>query len=89
MLDKAKPWTWCFDDFGLEAVSVKNYGNEANILEEIMLDRYDLALSVGMKTYITTNLDVAMIEQNYGTRVRDRFRETMNVIKLTGETLRK
>jgi hypothetical protein len=89
MLEKSKPWTWCFEDLGLESVSVKNYGNEVNPMEEILLDRYDLALSVGMKTYITTNLDVPLIEQNYGTRVRDRFRETMNVIKLTGETLRK
>ena len=89
MLDRTKPTTWLFDDCGLEAVSVKNYGNEANILEEIMLDRYDMALSVGMKTFITTNLNVDMIEQNYGARVRDRFRETMNYIILTGETFRK
>jgi len=84
-----KPVTWCFDDFGLESVSVKNYGNEQNILEEIMLDRYDLALKCGMKTFITTNLTVEMIEQNYGSRVRDRFRETMNYLTLTGETFRR
>lgn len=89
VIDKKKPQTWCFDDFGLESVSVKNYGNEQNILEEIMLDRYDLALSCGMKTIVTTNLTPEMIEQNYGLRVRDRFRETMNYLTLTGETFRK
>lgn len=89
VMDKTKPRTVCFDDFGLESVSVKNYGNEQNILEEIMLDRYDMALSCGMKTYITTNLDIKLIEQNYGARVRDRFRETMNYITLTGKTKRK
>lgn len=88
-LNRKKPVTWCFDDFGLESVSVKNYGNEQNILEEIMLDRYDLALSCGLKTFITTNLTPDMIEENYGPRVRDRFRETMNYLTLTGETFRK
>lgn len=88
-IDKKKPTAWCFDDFGLESVSVKNYGNEQNILEEIMLDRYEMWVSCRMKTYVTTNLDVDMIEQHYGTRVRDRFRETMNLIRITGKSKRK
>jgi len=84
-----KPRLQCFDDFGLENVNVKNYGNESNIMEEIILDRYDEFLSRGMKTIATTNLDVDLIEECYGVRVRDRLRQMMNYITLEGESKRK
>jgi len=88
-LNIEKPKTHCFDDFGLENVNVKNYGNDSNIMEEIILDRYDEFLSRGMKTIATTNLDAEMIEEFYGVRVRDRLRQMMNYITLEGESKRK
>lgn len=88
-LDKGQPFVWCFDDFGLENVNVKNFGNEQNIMEEIFLDRYDMFNDFGMKTYATTNLTSQMIEDNYGKRVRDRLKECMNYVTLTGESKRK
>jgi len=89
VLDRSKPKTMCFDDFGLENVNVKNYGNEQNILEEIILDRYDEFRKCGMLTLATTNLSSKMIEETYGSRVRDRLREMMNYVILTGESKRK
>lgn len=88
-LDKTKPITWYFDDFGLENTRARSYGNEQNVMEDIMLDRYDGFIAHGMKTYATTNLTVEMIEKFYGLRVRDRLRECMNYITLTGESKRK
>lgn len=89
VLDRNRPKTICFDDFGLENVNVKNYGNEQNILEEIILDRYDEFRKCGMLTLATTNLSAEMIEETYGGRVRDRLREMMNYVTLTGESKRK
>lgn len=88
-IDKEKPITWCFDDFGIENINSKNYGNQINIMEEILLDRYDMFICHGMKTIITTNFNPELIEENYGKRVRDRLKETMNYITLTGQSLRK
>lgn len=89
VMDRNRPKTICFDDFGLENVNVKNFGNEQNILEEIILDRYDEFRKCGMLTLATTNLSAKMIEETYGGRVRDRLREMMNYVTLTGESKRK
>jgi DNA replication protein DnaC len=88
-LDRNKPINWCFDDLGLENVEAKNYGNNIAVMEEILLDRYEMYCAYGMKTYGTTNLNVDMIEKSYGKRVRDRFRQMMNMVILSGESNRK
>lgn len=87
--DYLKPAIKCFDDFGLENVNAKMYGNQQNVMEEIILDRYDMLIAYGMKTYATTNLSPELLEQTYGERVRDRLREMMNYITLTGTSKRK
>jgi len=84
-----KPIQYCFDDMLLEEVNAKFYGNNQNIMAEILLDRYDMFIRHGMKTYATTNGDMKLLEDNYGTRVRDRIREMCNIVSLTGKSLRK
>lgn len=69
----------CFDDLGTEDEK-KHFGNESNVMAEIMLNRYDKAILRG-KTHITTNLSGDEIEQRYGTRVRSRMREMFNFVK--------
>lgn len=56
---------------------------------EILLDRYELFMSNGMITHLTTNLTPELIEQQYGNRLRDRLREMMNYITMPGNTKRK
>lgn len=68
----------CFDDLGTESEG-KHYGKDKNVMTEIILNRYDAQLS-GNFTHITTNLSVEELEQRYGTRVKDRLREMMNMI---------
>lgn len=87
--DYDKPLHWCFDDFGLESVNVKVYGNVANVMEEIIHDRYENYLKHGMITFATSNLDAGQLEECYGQRTTDRLRQMMNVHVLTGESLRK
>jgi DNA replication protein DnaC len=86
---KAKPITWYFDDLGLEENNVKNYGNNSNVMAEILLSRYDGFIEHGMKTFATTNLDIKQIEERYGIRVRDRMREMFNWIVIKGVSKRK
>jgi DNA replication protein DnaC len=73
------PKTYCFDDIGTET-NLKHYGNECNVMAEILLSRYDLFISKKMITHLTTNLDSNEIEEFYGTRVRSRLREMFNLI---------
>ena len=71
--------TYCFDDLGTEN-NLKYFGNECNVMAEILLSRYNLFISKKIKTHITTNLSASEIEKHYGNRVRSRLRELCNLI---------
>jgi len=73
------PKAYCFDDLGIEN-NLKYFGNECNVMAEILLSRYDLFVSRQMITHLTTNLNSSEIEELYGTRVRSRLREQFNLI---------
>jgi energy-coupling factor transporter ATP-binding protein EcfA2 len=73
------PVTWCFDDLGTEN-NLKYFGNECNVMAEVLLSRYDLFVSRKLLTHLTTNLSASEIEEQYGNRVRSRLREMFNLI---------
>ena len=73
------PKTICFDDLGTEN-NIKYYGNECNVMAEIMLSRYDIFIAKKIPTHITTNLSASEIETAYGNRVRSRLRSMLNLI---------
>src|ERR1700761_5595283 len=66
----------CFDDLGTETAK-KHFGNETNVMEEILLNRYDSPALIG-KTHFTSNLTSNEIEQMYGTRVLSRVKVMFN-----------
>lgn len=74
-----EPKTICFDDLGTEN-NLKYYGNECNVMAEILLSRYDVYIAKRIQTHITTNLSASEIETHYGNRVRSRMREMVNLI---------
>ena len=78
-LYESEPKTICFDDLGTEN-NLKYYGNECNVMAEILLSRYDIFTSKKIQTHITTNLSASEIENIYGNRVRSRLREMINLI---------
>jgi DNA replication protein DnaC len=78
-LYQSEPKTICFDDLGTEN-NLKYYGNECNVMAEILLSRYDLFTTKKLQTHITTNLSATEIENHYGNRVRSRLRELCNLI---------
>lgn len=78
-LYESEPKTICFDDLGIEN-NLKYYGNECNVMAEILLSRYDIFITKKILTHLTTNLSASEIETNYGNRVRSRLRELCNLI---------
>jgi DNA replication protein DnaC len=78
-LYESEPKTICFDDLGTEN-NLKYYGNECNVMAEILLSRYDIFTAKKIQTHITTNLSASEIETQYGNRIRSRMREMFNLI---------
>lgn len=78
----------CFDDLGIEEVTSNHFGNEMNVLEKIILIRYENKIPFHF-THFTSNFDAKVIQERYGTRVRSRLREMCNMIVLKGADRRK
>jgi hypothetical protein len=74
-----QPLTYCFDDLGLEPEH-RRFGNDCNVMAEIILDRYEQMKQYGMITHMTTNLNAEELEDHYGPRVRSRFKEMFNLL---------
>jgi DNA replication protein DnaC len=74
-----EPRIYCFDDLGTEN-NLKYYGNECNVIAELLLSRYDQFISRKLLTHLTTNLSASEIEEQYGNRVRSRMREMFNLV---------
>ncbi len=84
-LYQSEPRNYCFDDLGTEN-NLKYFGNECNVMAEILLSRYDLFVTKKIQTHITTNLSASEIETNYGNRVRSRLRAMLNLISYDKST---
>ncbi|RAR46459.1 P-loop NTPase family protein [Flavobacterium lacus] len=69
----------CFDDLGTEK-QIKYFGNECNVMAEIILTRYDSFITNKTMTHVTTNLSASELETCYGDRVRSRMRQMFNLI---------
>lgn len=70
---------FCFDDMGTET-NKKNFGNEANVMSEVLLNLYDVKSNIG-RVHLTTNISDADIIANYGERVFSRLKEMVNIIE--------
>ena len=69
----------CFNEFGRERMPVKYFGNPANVMREILFNRYEAQIPF-QRTHLTTNKTPAEIEMLYGDFIRDRMREMFNVV---------
>ena len=88
-LHQKRAGTICFDDLGTES-NLKYFGNECNVMGEILLSRYDSfchpQLSRRVITHLTTNLSASEIEQLYGNRIRSRLRESFNLVAFSNNS---
>ena len=73
-----------FDELGRETSPAKYYGNELNVMQQILQIRYDLKV----KTHATTNLQIHEIETRYGEHIYDRCFEMFNFVEVKGESFR-
>ena len=76
---------FCFDDLGIEPQG-RFFGQDCNVLGEVLLSRYEIFQRHGVKTHGTTNLDADEIEERYGSRVRSRMRSMFNIIAFNKTT---
>ena len=80
--------TFCFDDLGTEK-QIKHFGNECNVMAEIILTRYDSFIYNKTMTHVTTNLSASELEAFYGDRVRSRMRQMFNLIAFDKDSIDK
>lgn len=80
---------YLFDDLGAEeqANNIYVFGKD-EIFIRILEFRYNLFISKGIKTHLTSNLNITEIGKRYGKRVEDRFYEMFNFIEIKGESRR-
>jgi hypothetical protein len=67
------------DDLGVEPMG-RYYGQECNVIGEILLSRYELFLNHNVRTHASTNLIAEELEERYGNRVRSRMRKLFNLV---------
>jgi DNA replication protein DnaC len=75
---------YCFDDLGAEQ-QIKHFGNDCNVMAEILISRYEQFIENNSVTHITTNLSASELENAYGNRVRSRLRQMFNLIAFDKE----
>lgn len=73
------------DDLGEEPLTIKDYGNELSPVIEVLYHRYEKR----MFTVITTNLLEREVEETYGPRIADRFKEMFDRIYFNSASYRR
>jgi len=70
---------YCFDDLGSEQ-QIKHFGNDCNVMAEVLITRYEQFVENNSITHLTSNLSASEIELLYGNRLRSRMRNMFNLI---------
>lgn len=74
-----QPVNFVIDDIGIEN-NGKYYGNDCNVIEDLIGIRYNAYKKSGAKTHFTTNLSVDQIKAKYGDRSASRLGEMCNLV---------
>lgn len=81
----AKRLTACFDDIGTEIEQVKHFGNNLDVISNILAERY----TRNLLTFGTTNFPVKVLEEKYNDRTVSRMFSLFNFLKMTGNDFRR
>ena len=73
-----------FDDLGNENMG-KYYGNNTEVMEELIVRRYEQFQNSGLITHFTTNMDNEQLKNRYGVRAYDRLTEMCSVVILDND----
>lgn len=77
--------SYCIDDLGVEPMG-RYYGDDCNVMGEVLVSRHVLFQQTKIPTHITTNLNADELEERYGKRVRSRMRQMFNLISFDMDT---
>jgi len=77
-----------FEDLGAEK-KINHYGNQTEVMSDILQLRYSRFFKTKCKTFITSNLTPEQVKKRYGERVYDRMFQMFNFLELNGESRRK
>lgn len=86
--NKAKPLRVYIDDIAAKNETVKNYGTEINVIEQLLSIRYNVFQRYGTLTHCTTNKYPSELVEVYDVRTVDRMKEMFNIIELKGKSFR-
>jgi DNA replication protein DnaC len=75
------------NDAGAENL-LNDFGTHRNIISDILILRYRAFQKRGLKTYLTSNMTWKAINEHYGDRLEDRFREMFYKVEIVGESKR-
>lgn len=85
---QAHPVRCYFDDIGTKHETVKHYGTEINVIEQLLSLRYNIYKRYGTLTHASTNLFPSNLSETYDKRITDRMVEMFNVLELKGNSRR-
>lgn len=83
-----RPAKICFDELGRELIPANNYGNKRNVMQHILMFRYNAWQDSGLLTHGTTNATPRELENLYGAHIADRIREMFNWVVIHGDSRR-
>lgn len=79
---------YCFDDLGAEQ-QIKHFGNDCNVMAEVLISRYEQFVENNSITHLTSNLSASEIEMLYGNRLRSRMRQMFNLVSFMPNSIDK
>jgi DNA replication protein DnaC len=77
-----------FEDLGAEK-KINHYGNQTEVMSDILQLRYSRLFKTKCKTFITSNLTPEQVRKRYGERIYDRMFQMFNFLELNGKSRRK
>ena len=77
-----------FEDLGLER-KIQHFGNSIELMDEYLLLRYNEFRKRGLKTHVTTNLNLESLKKRYSPQLYDRLFEMFNILEMPGKSRRK
>ena len=70
------------DEIGTDIEFKKNFGNSSNVIEELILQRYEDWKDYGVLTWFSTNLNPEQLKDKYGGVVYSRIYEMCGFVKM-------
>lgn len=76
---------YCSNDLGAEQ-QIKHFGNDCNVMAEILITRYKQFVENNSLMHLTSNLSASEIEMLYENRLRSRMRNIFNLISFNRDS---